>query len=101
MLRHPPLAAPAALRPVIVAAGAGLARRFVAAYRRHGGTVPDRQTIDWYTGLHALRILTEFDSWRHDPAGSDHSLHPWTAIAPAAALALSRTTGTAVTISSD
>ncbi|HEY7915902.1 MAG TPA: phosphotransferase [Acidimicrobiales bacterium] len=95
MLRHPPLAAPAALRPVIGAAGAGLARRFVAAYRRHGGTVPDRQTIDWYTGLHALRILTEFHGWRQDPDGPDRSLHPWTAVAPVAALALGRATGMA------
>ena len=101
MLRHPPLLAPAALRPVIGAAGAGLARRFVAAYRRHGGTVPDRQTLDWYTGLHALRILTEFQGWQQDPAGPDRSLHPWTTVAPVAALTLGRTTGTAVTMLSD
>jgi aminoglycoside phosphotransferase (APT) family kinase protein len=96
MLRHPPLAAPRPLRPVIGAAGAGIARRFVAAYRRSGGSVPDQQTLDWYTGLHALRILVELHGWRLDPAGSDHASHPWTAVGPVAAAILSRTTSTTV-----
>ncbi len=96
MLRHPPLAAPAPLRPAIAAAGAVLARRFAAAYQRAGGSVPDRQSLDWYTSLHALRILTELDGWRHNPAGSDHAYHPWNAVSPAAAAALSRTTSTTI-----
>jgi len=96
MLRHPPLAAPAPLRKVIAAAGAGLARRFAAAYQRAGGSVPDQQSLDWYTSLHALRILTELDGWRHDSAGSDHAHHPWTAVSSVAAVALSRTTGTTI-----
>jgi aminoglycoside phosphotransferase (APT) family kinase protein len=96
MLRHPPLVAPAPLRPIIRTAGAAIARRFVAAYRRAGGIVPDQQTFDWYSSLHALRILTEFESWRLDSAGTDHSSHPWTALAPVAAHILSRTTRTPV-----
>ncbi len=91
MLRHPPLAAPAPLRPVIGAAGAALARRFLAAYRRSGGTVPGQRTLDWYTSLHALRILIELDGWRHDPDGPDHSFHPWMAMGPVAAKILTRT----------
>jgi len=98
MLRHPPLAAPAPFRPVIAAAGFGLARRFLAAYRRAGGTVPDRQTLDWHTCLHALRILIELDGWRHEPAGSDHSSHPWTTVGPVAAQILTRTTKTTVSL---
>ncbi len=92
MLRHPPLTAPAILRPVIGTAGAAVARRFRSAYQRHGGTMPDQQTLDWYTSLHALRILIELDSWHQTPAGSD-SAHPWYAASPVAVEILSRTTG--------
>jgi aminoglycoside phosphotransferase (APT) family kinase protein len=97
MLRHPPLATPTPLRPVVAAAGALLARRFATAYRRAGGTVPERQSLDWYTSLHALRILTELDGLRHDAARSNHAQHPWNALSPIAAAALSRTTGTTIT----
>jgi aminoglycoside phosphotransferase (APT) family kinase protein len=90
-LRHPPLAAPAPLRPVICVAGAALARRFLAAYRRGGGTVPDQRALDWYTSLHALRILIELDGWRHDPDGPGRSFHPWMAMGPVAAQILTRT----------
>ena len=92
MLRHPPLAAPALVRPVIAAAGATLARGFAAAYRRSGGTPSDQRTLDWYTALHALRILIESDGWRHEATGSDHSSHPWTTVGPVAARILTRTT---------
>jgi aminoglycoside phosphotransferase (APT) family kinase protein len=90
ILRHPPLAAPAPLRPVIGAVGAALARRFLAAYRRAGGTVPGQQTLDWYTSLHALRILIELDGWRHEPDAPDRSFHPWMAMGPVAAQILTR-----------
>ncbi len=93
---HPPLTATAPLRPVIAAAGAALARRFHHAYRRHGGIIPDRQTFGWYTSLHALRILTELHSWRHDSARSGHASHPWTTLAAVAASVLSRITSIAV-----
>jgi len=93
MLRRPPLAAPAPLRPVIGAAGAALARRFLAAYRHAGGTVPDQRTLDWYTSLHALRILIELDGWQHDPDRPDRSFHPWMAIGPVAVQILTRSSG--------
>ncbi len=96
MLRHPPLAAPAPLRPVIATAGAVLARRFRSAYRRHGGTIPDQQTLDWHTGLHALRILIELDSMRQDSARADHPSHPWNALSPIAVSTLNRTTRTTI-----
>ena len=59
ILVNPRLVAPAPLRPVIRAAGASIARRFVTAYRRAGGQTPDTETFDWYGSLHALRILTQ------------------------------------------
>ena len=95
-LRHPPLAAPAPLRPIIGAAGAVLARRFLAAYPRAGGTVPDQRTLNWYTSLHALRILIELDGWRHYRGGPGHSFHPWMALSPVAAQILTRTTKTKI-----
>jgi aminoglycoside phosphotransferase (APT) family kinase protein len=93
VLRHPPLAAPAPVRPVIAAAGMVLARRFAAAYLRAGGLAPDRRCLDWYRALHALRILTELDGLRDNAAGSRH---PWNAISPVAAAILGRATGTAI-----
>jgi aminoglycoside phosphotransferase (APT) family kinase protein len=95
-LRHPPLAAPAPLRPIIGTAGAVLARRFLATYARAGGTVPDRRALDWYTSLHALRILIELDGWRHGPGGPGHSFHPWMAMGPVAAKILTETMDTRV-----
>jgi aminoglycoside phosphotransferase (APT) family kinase protein len=97
MLRNPPLAAPAPLRPAIAGAGGILSRRFAAAYHRAGGSIPNRQSLDWYTSLHALRILIELDSLRHNRARSDHANHPWNAVRPVAAATLSRTTGTTIT----
>jgi aminoglycoside phosphotransferase (APT) family kinase protein len=94
ILRHPPLVAPAPLRPVIAAAGASMARRFSTAYRNAGGRVPDPRSFDWYTALHALRILVEFDGQQHDAAHADH---PWNIMSPIAAAALTRITGTAIT----
>jgi aminoglycoside phosphotransferase (APT) family kinase protein len=92
MLRHPPLAAPAPLRPVIAAGGAAIARRFVIAYRRAGGTPSDERTFGWYTNLHALRILIEFDGLRQDLTTSDHAAHPWMTVGPVAAQILTRAT---------
>ncbi len=86
MRSHPALMAPAPLRPIIRVAGVAIARRFLASYRTANGEVshPQSQTMDWYTSLHALRILVEFDGWRWDPAGIDHSAHPWIALSPLA-----------------
>jgi aminoglycoside phosphotransferase (APT) family kinase protein len=97
-LRHPPLAAPAPLRPVIGVAGTALARRFLADYRRAGGTVPDQRALDWYTSLHALRILIELGGWRHGLGGPGHSFHPWMAMGPVAAQILTRTMDTKVSL---
>jgi len=96
MLRHPPLTAPGWLRPPIAAAGAALARQFRRAYRRHGGTISDQRALDWYTSLHALRILIELRDWRQSAASPDHATHPWIAAGPVAAAVLSQTTRTAV-----
>ena len=96
ILRHPPLATPAPLRPAIAAAGAILARRFATAYLRAGGSVPDRRSLDWYTSLHAMRILTELEGWSHDLTGSDRAQHPWNVVRPVAAARLSRTTGVTI-----
>src|SRR5260370_390179 len=87
----PPLPSPAPVRPVIGLAGAALARRFLAAYRQSGGAAPDPQALDWYTSLHALRILIELRRWQHDAQGPDRSFHPWMVMEPIAAQILTRT----------
>lgn len=96
ILRHPGLTMPSALRPVISAAGAMLARRFVAAYGAAAGRVPSQAALGWGTSLQALRILLEVEGWRQGNGAASHSGHPWMIIGPAAARHLSRITGTAV-----
>jgi aminoglycoside phosphotransferase (APT) family kinase protein len=94
LLRHPPLAAPAALRPVIGAAAALLARRFLGRYR---AVNPRAETgrLGWYAGLHAARILIELAAWQRDDDPRAQS-HPWRLVAPGAAAALARATGVRV-----
>jgi aminoglycoside phosphotransferase (APT) family kinase protein len=91
LLRYPPLAAPPALRPIIGAGAAVLARRFVRRYRRANPTA-DLTNLDWYTALHATRVLLDLATWQNndDPRISDH---PWNLIAPGAATELTRTLG--------
>ena len=91
LLRYPPLAAPAALRPIVGAGATVLARRFVRRYRDANPTA-DLTNLDWYTALHATRILIDLATWQNtgDPRSHDH---PWKLIAPGAATELTRTTG--------
>ncbi len=91
LLRYPPLAAPPALRPVIGAGATVLARRFLHSYRR-ANPAADLTNLDWYTALHATRVLLDLATWQKagDPRASGH---PWSLIAPGAATELTRTTG--------
>lgn len=75
LLRYPPLAAPPGLRPVIGAAAAALARRFVGLYRRTNPAA-DLTGLHWFAGLHALRIVSDHDNWTRtgDPRARHHPL---------------------------
>jgi aminoglycoside phosphotransferase (APT) family kinase protein len=91
LLRHPPLAMPSALRPAINAGAAVLARRFIHRYQRANPSA-DLTHLDWYTALHAARILTDHATWtRTDDPRAEH--HPWHLVAPDAAHALRHATG--------
>jgi aminoglycoside phosphotransferase (APT) family kinase protein len=94
LLRHPPLAAPGVLRPVIGAGGAMLARRFLREYRARDSRL-SMDEVRWYAGLHASRVLAELSTWREadDPRARTH---PFRQIAPGATKALRRATGRAV-----
>jgi aminoglycoside phosphotransferase (APT) family kinase protein len=94
LLRHPPLVAPPALRPVVGTGAAVLARRFTRRYTRVN-PIADLADLDWFTALHAVRILAEQTRWaRVGDRRAEH--HPWHLMAPAAARALARVTGIAV-----
>lgn len=94
LLGHPPLPAPAVLRPALRAGGALLAQRFVHHYRQANPTA-ELTTLDWYTALHSVRILAEHATWSRtgDPRARHH---PWRLVAPGAARAVHRVTGHAV-----
>lgn len=91
LLRHPPLEAPAPLRPAITAGAAVLARRFVRAYRRANPSV-SLDALAWYVALHSSRVLLELAWWQQadDPRALTH---PWRLVAPGAARAVRRATG--------
>jgi aminoglycoside phosphotransferase (APT) family kinase protein len=96
LLRHPPLVVPPALRIALAAGSLVLARRFVRRYRA-ARPAADLRSLDWYTALHAARILVDVTSWwRLDDPRSAH--HPYNLAAPAAARLLARTTGIAVPV---
>jgi aminoglycoside phosphotransferase (APT) family kinase protein len=88
LLRHPPLSAPAPLRPAVAAAGRYVARRFHASYTANGHALPDKARLDWHTALHSLRILLEAESWRQEGTVDQHAGHPWLSIGPFAVRAL-------------
>lgn len=87
LLANPPLHMPRALRPLVTGAGALLARRFIAGYRHSHPTV-GLDHLDWFTALHAARVLVDLAT--SDPDGNEH--HPNHQLAPAAARALSTAT---------
>ena len=91
LLRYPPLAAPPAFRPVIGAGARALARRFVRRYH-HANPTADLTYLDWYTGLHATRVLIDLATW-HNTGDARATDHPWTLIAPGAAAEVTRITG--------
>jgi aminoglycoside phosphotransferase (APT) family kinase protein len=91
LLRYPPLAAPPALRPIIGAGARALARRFARRYR-HANPTADLTDLDWYTGLHATRVLIDLATW-HNTGDARATDHPWTLIAPGAVTELTRITG--------
>jgi aminoglycoside phosphotransferase (APT) family kinase protein len=90
LLRHPPLEAPASLRPAISAGAAVLARRFVRQYRRTNPGALDQ--LDWYVGLHASRVLLDWTIW-HRAGDRRAATHPWRLVAPGAARAVRRVAG--------
>jgi aminoglycoside phosphotransferase (APT) family kinase protein len=91
LLRYPPLATPPALRPIIGGGATVLARRFLHSYRRANPTA-ELTNLDWYTALHATRVLIDLATWQNsdDPRARRH---PWNLVAPGAAHELTRTTG--------
>jgi aminoglycoside phosphotransferase (APT) family kinase protein len=91
LLRYPPLAAPPALRPLIGAGAVALARRFVRRYHQANPSA-DLTNLDWYTGLHATRVLIDLATW-HNADDARATDHPWSLIAPGAVTELTRITG--------
>jgi aminoglycoside phosphotransferase (APT) family kinase protein len=91
LLRYPPLATPPTLRPLISAGARALAWRFVRRYK-HAHPSADLSNLDWYTGLHATRVLIDLATW-HRTADPRARSHPWTLIAPGAVTELTRITG--------
>jgi len=91
LLRHPPLEAAPALRPVISTAAGVLARRFVRRYRTVDPSA-DLDRMDWYAAVHAVRVLTDFTAWQRD-GNPLAQKHPWRLVAPGAAAVLAGATG--------
>lgn len=89
LLRHPPLVAPRALRPMIESAARALARRFTRGYDKVAHEPIHHEQFEWYTRLHHLRVLTDIARWRADDATDAHRGHPWFTVEASIRAALS------------
>ncbi len=94
LLANPPLALPAALRPVGRGAGRLLARRFVAAYASANPDA-DLGPLRWFRGLHCARVLVEAERLRAEH-GPDGGGHPFAALAAVAAHHLAAVSGVGI-----
>jgi hypothetical protein len=56
----------------------------------------DLTNLDWYTGLHATRVLIDLVTW-HKTGDPRANAHPWTLIAPGGVTELTRITGIGLT----
>lgn len=80
LLSHPPLAAPRVAQPAISLAGRALSRRFLATYSARSGAPIDAAELEWFTLLHALRILTEVATWEAQGELDQRAGHPFLAL---------------------
>ena len=58
----------------------------------HANPTADLTNLDWYTALHASRVLIDLATWQ-STGGARATGHPWTLIAPGAVAELTRITG--------
>lgn len=96
LLKRPPLPAPRLVQPVIAGAGRALAHRFVSTYNRVAHQPVDPPLLEWFTDVHALRILTEVGTWYAEGVRDHHADHPFNSLVPRLAAGLSARTGVAV-----
>jgi aminoglycoside phosphotransferase (APT) family kinase protein len=85
LLGEPPLIVSAALRPVVRAIGAGLARRFVRRYQRYANVTIDPAELQWHQGVACLRALVEVAGWVDSGVVDTRVGHPWLVSGPAIA----------------
>jgi aminoglycoside phosphotransferase (APT) family kinase protein len=92
LLANPPLAAPAALAPIINGAARTLSRRFVRTYRAMTSTARfDNTSLAWHTKLHATRILLDITEWRNAGTLDQNQGHPWLVMESAVRHAIGQT----------
>jgi aminoglycoside phosphotransferase (APT) family kinase protein len=83
LLGHPPLDAPAPLRPLIRAGGRAVVHRFRTEYSARADLAVDPDALQWFTTLHAFRIAIELDGWRREGSLDEQQGSPWIALEPA------------------
>lgn len=96
MLANPPVAVPAAARPLVGLAGRRLAGRFVRSYRRRTDVHLDPEDLTWHQAVVGLRALVEVAQWVADGVIDDRAGHPWLVMGDALAGRLTATTGVTV-----
>ncbi len=77
LLSNPPLAVPGVLSPIVRMAGRFLDRRFLRSYERFSGLIVNREHLDWFVALHALRVMIDVATWKHEGTLEQHSAHPY------------------------
>ncbi len=96
MLTNPPLTAPRLVEPMISATGRALARRLLRRYDSAADVPVDRSQLAWFTLLHALRMITELNTWRAQDEAAQHSGHPFISLEGPFIERIGRSTGISV-----
>ena len=91
-----PLDVPRAIARPLRAAARWLSERVVRTYRELGaphGLVLDDDQLDWHTGLHCMRALTDLALWEAAGVAEQHAAHPFFVMRPHLEAELTRVTG--------
>jgi aminoglycoside phosphotransferase (APT) family kinase protein len=96
LLSEPPLRVPGWQRPLVLAIGRLMARRFVRGYQQRSAVTIESGELSWHQAVVCLRVLVEVASWTHQGVADAHAGHPWLLCGPAFARRLAALTGAQV-----
>jgi aminoglycoside phosphotransferase (APT) family kinase protein len=96
LLAEAPVAVPRATRPLVLAGGRLLSRRFLRQYQDDSRVTIDKVSLLWHQSLVCLRALVEVANWASADELDAKAGHPWLACGPAFACRVEKFTAVPV-----